>query len=194
MKSGIIILLLLLIFQVSVGQAKWQNIQTVEEVCTGYPHQIKSIFLNLNLDYPGLEKVKTALSNSLVRSYLDTGNPKYANYIDQFTKDLILSSIPQHAPYAGNFHAQGNWLTMEISGLATAASSWPEYRKSPAWMDYSIKTMVAGMKEQVYPDGVQTELTSSYHLVALSNFNLFAEICKKNKAGTAKNTINSNQI
>lgn len=100
--------------------------------------------------------------------------------ISPATQLLILSSLPDHAHYARNFHAQGNWLTMEISGLATVASSWPEFKESKSWMDYSIETMVASMKEQVYPDGVQTELTSSYHHVALSNFNLFANICRKN--------------
>lgn len=102
------------------------------------------------------------------------------DYISPATRLLILSSLPDHAHYARNFHAQGNWLTMEISGLATVASNWPEFRESKAWMDYSIETMVASMKEQIYPDGVQTELTSSYHFVALSNFMLFADICKKN--------------
>lgn len=102
------------------------------------------------------------------------------NLISPATRLLLLSSLPDHAHYARNFHAQGNWLTMEISGLATVASSWPEFKESKAWMDYAIQTMVASMKDQVYPDGVQTELTSSYHYVALSNFNLFAEICRKN--------------
>lgn len=103
-----------------------------------------------------------------------------SHLITPATQLLILSSIPNHAHYARNFHAQGNWLTMEISGLATAATSWPEFSESPAWIEYSVNTMVESMKEQVYPDGVQTELTSSYHQVALSNFNLFAEICRKN--------------
>ncbi len=175
----------------------------------------------LNRHYP---------TRDLLDAWEKTGNPKYAQYIDQFTKDwiisswpypekksstamwrglevsfrvkmwsqvffdlwntklispatrlLILSSLPDHAHYARNFHAQGNWLTMEISGLATVASSWPELKESKAWMDYSISTMVASMKDQIYPDGVQTELTSSYHFVALSNFKLFADICQKNK-------------
>ena len=311
--KSLFIVLFCLITKIIMAQTSWQKIKTVDDVCSAYPQQMKSIFLNLNLNFPGLEAVKKAYesndiplacqnlleyyaksslvrkdlpavsreikadadsilqdtfnfqnvkgtvprlpdghlkwdcmgpendiewawalnrhypTNGLVKTYFDTGNPKYVNYIDQFTKDwiinswpypavksttamwrglevsfrvkvwskvffelwntklvspatklLILSSIPQHAHYARNFHAQGNWLTMEISGLATAASSWPEFKESPAWMDYSIKTMVASMKEQVYPDGVQTELTSSYHLVALSNFNLFAEICKRN--------------
>lgn len=174
----------------------------------------------LNRHYP---------TRDLLDVYAETGNPKYAEYINQFTKDwiisswpypakksgtamwrglevsfrvkmwsqvffdlwntklispatrlLILSSLPDHAHYARNFHGQGNWLTMEISGLATVASSWPELKESKAWMDYSIATMVASMKDQIYPDGVQTELTSSYHFVALSNFKLFADICRKN--------------
>lgn len=173
----------------------------------------------LNRHYP---------TGNLLDAYFKTGNPKYAQYIDQFTKDwiisswpypakrsstamwrglevsfraktwsrvfydlwntklispatrlLILSSLPDHAHYARNFHAQGNWLTMEISGLATVASSWPEFKESKAWMDYAIQTMVASMKDQVYPDGVQTELTSHYHHTALSNFRLFADLCQK---------------
>ena len=160
--------------------------------------------------------------------YLETGNPKYAKYIDLFLRDfiiksmpypgvksstsvwrglevshrekvwsrifygllnseylspatelLILSSLPDHAHYNRNFHGGNNWLTMEISALATVATNFPEYKNSPEWLSYSIKTMTASMKDQVYPDGVQTELTSHYHYVALANFMLFKDICDK---------------
>ena len=310
-----VILLTFIFFSGSLfAQSSWQKISTVEQVCSAYPEQIKSIFQNLNLNHAGLTEVKKAYEsnnlslacknllnyydksnlvqedltpasqksitavdsvlrdiytfqnisgqvprlangqlkwayagpeddiewawalnrhypvNTLLNAYFETGNPKYAQYIDNFVQDwiisswpypgvksstamwrglevsfrvkvwsrvffglmktklispatqlLILSSLPDHAHYARNFHAQGNWLTMEISGLATVASSWPEFKESKAWMDYSIEAMVASMKDQVYPDGVQTELTSSYHQVALSNFRLFADICRKNK-------------
>ena len=66
---------------------------------------------------------------------------------------------------------------MEISALATIAAYFPEYKASEEWMAYAIDTMTASMKDQVYPDGVQTELTSHYHNVSLSNFELFKEIC-----------------
>jgi hypothetical protein len=306
--------LLLIIPMLAGAQTNWQQMQSVDDVCKAYQEKMQYIFQNLNLDYPGLQKVKVAYekndlvsacqslldyygksdrikkdlpkatsqtttaadsilqeiytfqnvsgqvprladghlkwahngpeddiewawalnrhypTGNLLDAYFKTGNPKYAQYIDQFTKDwiisswpypakksstamwrglevsfraktwsrvffelwntklispatrlLILSSLPDHAHYARNFHAQGNWLTMEISGLATVAASWPELKESKAWMDYAIQTMVASMKDQIYPDGVQTELTSSYHFVALSNFKLFADICKKNK-------------
>ena len=99
------------------------------------------------------------------------------DYISPATKLLILSSLPDHAHYARYFHAQNNWLTMEISGLATVATAWPEFKQAEEWLNYSIETMSASMKEQVYADGAQTELTSSYHYVALHNFVLFKTLC-----------------
>jgi len=102
-----------------------------------------------------------------------------SEYLYPATRLLMLSSIPEHAHYLRNFHAQGNWLTMEMSGLATIATAWPESKNSPSWIAYAKETMLKSMTEQVYPDGVQTELTSSYHQVALDNFNLFMEICQQ---------------
>jgi hypothetical protein len=160
--------------------------------------------------------------------YMETGNPKYATYIDEFLRDfiiksmpypaeksgdsiwrglevagraknwsrifygmmnsehlspatrlLLLSSLPDHAHYSRNFHNNSNWLTMEMTALATIATNFPEYKNSGKWLDYSIDAMVKSMKEQVYPDGVQTELTSHYHNVSLSNFELLQEICDR---------------
>jgi hypothetical protein len=98
-------------------------------------------------------------------------------YFSPATQLLILSSLPDHAHYNRNFHGGNNWLTMEISALATVATNFPEYKASDEWLGYSIKTMTESMKDQVYADGVQTELTSHYHNVSLSNFELFKDIC-----------------
>lgn len=166
--------------------------------------------------------------NHVFDVYFETGNPKYAEYVDQFLRDfiiksmpypaqkgsesiwrglevsfrakvwsrifygmlnneylspatqlLILSSLPDHAHYNRNFHGGNNWLTMEISALATVATNFPEYKNAEEWLDYSVGAMVESMKDQVYPDGVQTELTSHYHNVSLSNFELFKEICDR---------------
>lgn len=104
------------------------------------------------------------------------------NEISPATRVLILCSLPHHAHYIRNFHAQGNWLTMEIRGLATIASYWPELKQSKEWMDYGMKTMYASMQEQVYPDGAQMELTTHYHKVAMSMFEAFADIYNRNKS------------
>jgi hypothetical protein len=100
-------------------------------------------------------------------------------YLSPATQLLLLSSLPDHADYNRRFHAGNNWLTMEISALATVATNFPEYKKSDEWLTYAIATMAESMKGQVYKDGVQTELTSHYHNVALSNFVLFKEICDR---------------
>ena len=131
-----------------------------------------------DLEYAWLFNRHSAVG-TLLGAWFDTGNPKYARHIDKFIKDWIISSLPEHAHYMRNFHAGGNWLTMEMNGLATIASSWPELKESEEWLEYSINAMTASLKEQVYPDGVQTELTSHYHRVALNNFSGFMDICNR---------------
>lgn len=296
-------------------QKKWQELTTVEDICTYMPETMKTMLDQFDLDTPGLEKVKqahakgnlvqackellsyykngntaaylrktqppttqktvaaadTTLKNVFVvqnvrgevpylpdghrdwyykgpnndkewawlsnrhtqlgevyDAYLSTGNPKYARYIDAFLRDfiiksmpypaiksstsvwrglevaarvkvwsrilyglmgspylspatqlLLLSSMPDHAHYNRHFHGGTNWLTMEISALATVATNFPEYKQSDEWLTYGIATMTESMKGQVYPDGIQTELTSHYHQVALANFELFKDICDR---------------
>ena len=63
------------------------------------------------------------------------------DYLSPATQLLILSSIPEHAHYLKNFHAAGNWLTMEMNGLATVAVAWPEFYNSLEWFEYSVNSM-----------------------------------------------------
>lgn len=136
-----------------------------------------------SLPYPGV-KSSTAMWRGLEVSFRVKAWASIfyglinTDYISPATQLLILSSLPEHAHYARNFHGGNNWLTMEISGLATVATAWKELKEASAWLEYSKTNMIESMKDQVYPDGVQTELTSSYHYVALINFVLFNEICK----------------
>jgi hypothetical protein len=125
--------------------------------------------------------------NHVLSIYFETGNPKYAEYIDALLRDfiiksmpypgvksstsvwrglevaarakvwsrifyglldsdyllpatrlLMLSSLPDHAHYNRNFHGSNNWLTMEISALATVATNFPEYKGANEWLDYSV--------------------------------------------------------
>lgn len=93
---------------------------------------------------------------------------------------LVLTSIPEHAHYLRHFHAGGgNWITMEMHGLATAAACWPEFKDADPWFDYAFGRILPQITEQVYPDGVQKELTSHYHWVALHNFEDFARLARR---------------
>ncbi|CAN5895780.1 heparinase II/III family protein [soil metagenome] len=314
-SSFLLIGILFLISGNGIAQKNWKEITSVEDLHAAYPETLKGTLDQIDLDHPGLEKVKGAykegkwveagnyllayykkannapelrkelpartnkteaeadtilkdvfvvqnvrgqvpygkdghrdwyykgpnkdsewawLSNrhtqigQVLSAYFETGNSKYAQYIDGFLRDfiikswpypagksstsvwrglevaarakgwsrifyglidseyfspatqlLILRSLPDHAHYNRHFHGGNNWLTMEISALATIAANFPEYKKADEWLDYSIGAMTESMKDQVYADGVQTELTSHYHNVSLHNFELFKEICAK---------------
>lgn len=102
-----------------------------------------------------------------------------SEHLSPSTRLLMLSSLPDHAHYNRNFHGGNNWLTMEISALATVATNFPEFKESEEWLAYSIDAMVESMKGQIYADGVQTELTSHYHNVSMFNFELFKDICDR---------------
>jgi hypothetical protein len=102
-----------------------------------------------------------------------------SEHLSPSTRLLMLSSLPDHAHYNRNFHGGNNWLTMEISALATVATNFPEFKESKEWLGYSVDAMVESMKGQVYADGVQTELTSHYHNVSMFNFELFKDICDR---------------
>lgn len=132
-------------------------------------------FITASLPYPGVKShtliwrglevsFRAKVWSNIFYGLID--NPHFSDA----SRLLILSSLPDHAHYNRNFHASNNWLTMEISALAAVASNFPEYKRSEEWLTYAVNTMTKSMPEQVYPDGVQKELTCHYHYVSLANF------------------------
>ncbi len=93
---------------------------------------------------------------------------------------LMLSSVPEHADCCRRFHAGGgNHVLMEMYGLANAAVCWPEFKNASKWFSYAAGRMLPEMGRQVYPDGVQKELTSHYHWVSLVNFEPFTDLARR---------------
>ncbi len=94
-------------------------------------------------------------------------------------KLLMLSSLPDHFDCLHKYHAgSGNHLAIELKGLSTLAGTFPEFKDSESMLDYSANIMFDSFMKQVYPDGVQNELTVHYHGVTFRAFNAFAEIFK----------------
>jgi hypothetical protein len=93
---------------------------------------------------------------------------------------LMLSSVPDHADYNRHFHSErhNNWVTMEMRGLASAAVYWPEFKDANAWFDDSMGAMVPELTAQVYLDGAQKELTTSYHRVTMHSFMEYAKLAE----------------
>ena len=93
---------------------------------------------------------------------------------------LMLSGIIEHARYVRQYHKKGhNWTTMEMNGLALAGLTFPEFREADAWATYAMQVMEQEIQRQVYPDGLQTELSTKTQWVALQPFEGLAANFKK---------------
>ena len=110
-----------------------------------------------------------------------------ADELSDETRLLIISSVPDHADYARRFHAGGgNWLVMEMRGLAKLSLCWPEFKQAKKWFRYSTEVMLGDADTQVLPDGAQHELTSHYHNVTLGSLLGFAESASQAKPEIAE--------
>jgi len=68
------------------------------------------------------------------------------------------------------FKSGSNWGTMESNGLFSVGVLFPEFREAETWRTTAINRLYGELDRQVYPDGMQIELTSGYHGVSLRNF------------------------
>ena len=77
---------------------------------------------------------------------------------------MMLASIPEQADHLQRYHrSKHNHAVKEMAGLGHAAAAWPEFRDAAEWSEYATATLGDEIVRQVYPDGVQKELSSHYH-------------------------------
>ena len=99
------------------------------------------------------------------------------------TDDALLTFLHayiDHARHLMAFHTTGNWLAMEGNGLFYVGVLFPEFREAAEWRATAAKWIYDEMNNQVYPDGVQVELSSGYHHVSLNNFLSVYKIARLN--------------
>lgn len=92
---------------------------------------------------------------------------------EYFTDDILVDwykSIWEHGNRLTGHHTHGNWLIMEMNGLAHIAILCPMFRESQFWREFSFQTLVQELNRQIYPDGFQYELTTGYHNVTINNY------------------------
>jgi hypothetical protein len=94
-------------------------------------------------------------------------------------KVLYLKSSLEHARYLSRFPSSGNWLTMEMSGLYSVGSVFPEFKEAPAWRKQAMETLRNELNTQFLPDGAQVELTPGYHQVAVDNILFIPRLAKQ---------------
>jgi hypothetical protein len=80
-----------------------------------------------------------------------------------------------------SLHAQVAWLrhhltparnhrTLELCAIFMAAVVFPEMRDAGEWLDFARTELLANMRADLLPDGVQCELSTDYHHIVLRNF------------------------
>lgn len=93
---------------------------------------------------------------------------------------LMLSSINVQAEFLTKYHKDGhNWTTMEMNGLALAGLSFPEFKRAGQWASDALEVMTNEINRQVYPDGVQSEISTKTQWVALRRFESVASNFQK---------------
>jgi hypothetical protein len=97
-----------------------------------------------------------------------------------FSDDVLVDwykSVWEHGWRLRNFHRTGNWLIMEMNGLAQIGILYPQFKESPAWQEYAFARLVNELAAQIYPDGWQVELSTGYHQVDINNYQWLIDVC-----------------
>ena len=91
---------------------------------------------------------------------------------DHFDDELWLAWLGAwalQAPFAWHHRKHNNWLHMEMNGVLHAGIALPFMRDAARWRDQALDALVASFDQQVYPDGMQFELSGGYHAVCIGN-------------------------
>jgi hypothetical protein len=93
-----------------------------------------------------------------------------------FDDDAMMDTLHLFAEHArhllpeGHFRSGSNWGTMESNGLFTIGVLFPEFKDADLWRETGSNRLHSELEKQVYPDGMQIELSTGYHQVSLRNF------------------------
>jgi hypothetical protein len=94
------------------------------------------------------------------------------SFDDDAVMDMLhlFAEHARHLMPADHFRSGSNWGTMESNGLFTIGVLFPEFRDAAMWRKTGIDRLYGELEKQVYPDGMQIELSTGYHQVSLRNF------------------------
>ncbi|TCC99399.1 heparin-sulfate lyase HepC [Pedobacter hiemivivus] len=91
-----------------------------------------------------------------------------------FTPDFLLEFLNTYNQQANhilnNYSKQGNHLLFEAQRIVYAGCFFPELKPADTWRKSGIEILNAEIKKQIYPDGLQFELSPNYHVAAINIF------------------------
>ncbi len=77
-----------------------------------------------------------------------------------------------HAEHLLKYWGHCNWYISESTAILTTAAHFPEFRRAEHWRTVARQRLENEMVAQVFPDGVQFELSPGYHTMCANLFYL----------------------
>ncbi len=97
--------------------------------------------------------------------------------VDDVTLVLMIASMHRQSAHLVKNATKANWLLMEMNGVYTFTSLFPELSDSDEARALAQVRLLSEIEDQILPDGMHYELSPDYHSVATStamNFILLA--------------------
>ena len=85
-------------------------------------------------------------------------------------------SVWEHGDRLYRHRTHGNWLIMEMNGLAQIGILYPMFKESGKWLETAFSSLKEELDRQIYPDGFQYELSTGYHDVVINNYQRLIEV------------------
>ena len=96
-----------------------------------------------------------------------------------FTDDILVDwykSVWEHGHRLHINHRSGNWLIIEMNGLAYTGIVYSQFKCSKEWINYAEQMLSKQMERQIYPDGFQYELSTGYQGTVINSYMRFVKI------------------
>jgi hypothetical protein len=104
------------------------------------------------------------------------------NFTSSFLMEFLNSYNEQANYVMANYTDIGNHRLFEALHMMYAGSSFPEMKQATAWRNSGIVVLNEEIKKQVLPDGIQFELSTSYHIGTIKIFLDALQIAQLNGA------------
>lgn len=99
------------------------------------------------------------------------------------TRLTMLASTLQSARYLRDHQSStANWEATQLRAIAQTALAYPEATASPEWLSFSVSGMIGLLQTSIYPDGVSSEQTTGYDMVALGDFDSMLNLLRSANA------------
>lgn len=98
--------------------------------------------------------------------------------IDDVTLVIMIASMHRQSVHLVKNATKANWLLMEMNGVYTFTSLFPELSDSDSARAFAQEKMLREIEDQILPDGMHYELSPDYHSVATSTAQNFILLAK----------------